>query len=77
LRLRVDATSVGITSEGAALSVCGGTLRLPDRLAPRTVAHAWPAPDDPDGSFEVQVRVIVPVIGEVLSYRGRISEEDE
>jgi hypothetical protein len=76
MRLRVDATSMRITSEGAALSLCGRSVRLPRRLAPRTVAHAWSCDDDPGAAFDVEVRVVAPVVGVLLAYRGRIHEED-
>jgi hypothetical protein len=75
MRLRADAAELWVRTDGAALGVGALRLPLPGRLAPRAVAHAWSPPGRTGATFHVEVRVTVPGVGTILSYRGRLAEE--
>ncbi|WP_405150981.1 DUF4166 domain-containing protein [Sphaerisporangium sp. NBC_01403] len=69
---------VDVVQVGAVLRMGGREIPLPEPLAPRVFAHAWVEAGDRDRRpprFHVAVRVTVPVVGVLISYRGHLREE--
>jgi hypothetical protein len=71
MRCRATACDVWFIPDGAALVLGRATVRLPGLLAPRAYAHAWASGER---AFDVEVSVLVPLLGVVLSYRGHFTE---
>ncbi|MEU8271642.1 DUF4166 domain-containing protein [Sphaerisporangium sp. NPDC049002] len=67
---------VNVVQVGAVLRAGRREIALPDRFSPRVFAHAWVEAGDRDRRpprFHVAVRVTVPLIGVLMSYRGQMS----
>lgn len=71
-------TEVNVVQEAAVLRLGHREIAVPGPLAPRVSARAWVEAGDATrrpSRFHVEVRIIAPLIGELLSYRGHMSEE--
>ena len=76
LRIRCHATAsnVWFTPLGAALVLGRWHLRLPDLVAPQACAHAWSSTAD---AFDIEVSIRIPLLGNIISYRGHFVEVEE
>ena len=74
MRCRATASDVWFTPRGAALVLGRWHLRLPDPVAPQACAHAWSSTAD---AFDVDVSIRIPLLGNIISYRGHFTEVKE
>jgi hypothetical protein len=74
MRCRATASDVWFIPDGAAIILGGLTVRLPRLVAPQACAHAC---SGGDRSFDVEVSVRIPLLGDLMSYRGHFWEAEE
>lgn len=74
MRCRATPSDVWFIPDGAAIILGCLTLRLPRLVAPQACAHAR---SSGDRSFDVEVSVRIPLLGDLMSYRGHFWEAEE
>ena len=74
-RLKVERRALLYHSVGAALRLYSIRVMLPRWLSPRVEALEEPAPRS-ETEIRVDVRVALPLVGELLAYEGVIAPED-